>query len=124
MAQRTRSTTSSRKRKPKPHFDASRADRAQRFFEDVLVHTKSRFAGSRFVLADWQRDEIIRPLFGTVRPDGTRQYRTAYIEVGRKNGKSTLAAGIALYMLLLDGEAGAEVYGAAVDREQASLVFN
>lgn len=94
------------------------------FFETVLCHSKGRWAGVPFRLAPWQRDDIIRPLFGTLRPDGLRQYRTAYIEVGRKNGKSTLAAGIALYLLLADGEEGAEIYGAAVDRDQASLVFN
>jgi len=73
---------------------------------------------------DWQRDEIIRPLFGTLNEDGTRQYRTAYVELPRKQGKSTLAAGIALYLLFMDGEPGAEVYSAACDRDQASIVFN
>jgi phage terminase large subunit-like protein len=104
-------------------FDESKADRAQRFFENVLVHTKGRWAGKKFKLADWQRDEIIRPLFGTVNEDGTRQYRRAYIECARKQGKSELAAGIALYLLLMDGEQGAEIYGAACDREQAGLVY-
>ena len=104
-------------------FDEAKADRAQNFFERVLVHTDGRWAGEPFILADWQRDEIIRPLFGTVNEDGTRQYRTAYLEVGRKNGKSELAAGIVLYLLCADGEMGAQVYGAAVDREQATLVY-
>lgn len=90
----------------------------------MLVHTKGRWAGVPFTLAGWQRDEIIRPLFGTLRPDGRRQYRTAYIECGRKNGKSEIAAGIALYCLLMDAEEGAEVYGAACDRDQATIVFH
>lgn len=90
----------------------------------MLVHTKGRWAGVPFTLADWQRDDIIRPLFGTIDAKGLRRYRTAYVEVGRKNGKSELAAGIALYMLLLDGEAGGEVYGAASDRDQATIVFH
>jgi phage terminase large subunit-like protein len=104
-------------------FDEAKADRAERFFERVLVHTDGKWAGLPFILADWQRDEIIRPLFGTVNEDGSRQYRTAYLEVGRKNGKSELAAGIVLYLLTADGEMGAQVYGAAVDREQAGLVY-
>lgn len=97
---------------------------AQFFFESRLQHTDGKWAGMPFVLTDWQRDEIVRPLFGTLNPDGTRQYRTVYLEIGRKNGKSELAAGIALYMLLADGENGAQVYGAASDRDQAALVFN
>ena len=104
-------------------FDEAKADRAQNFFERVLVHTDGRWAGKPFILTDWQRDEIIRPLFGTVNEDGSRQYRTAYLEVGRKNGKSELASGIVLYLLCADGERGAQVYGAAVDREQATLVY-
>lgn len=104
-------------------FNEEKADRVVRFFENVLVHTDGRWAGKPFVLTDWQRDEIIRPLFGTVNEDGTRQYRTAYLEVARKNGKSELAAGIVLYMLCADDEMGAQVYGAAVDREQAGLVY-
>lgn len=120
----TRSRTSSRRRKQRPPLDEARADRAQAFFERVLVHTKGRWAGVPFTLAPWQRDDLIRPLFGTLRPDGTRRYRTAYVEVGRKNGKSELAAGIALYCLLMDAEEGAEVYGAASDRDQATIVFH
>lgn len=63
-------------------------------------------------------------MFGTIRPDGLRQYRTVYLERGRKNGKSEEAAAVALYMLVGDGEQGAEVYGAACDRDQASIVFH
>lgn len=89
-----------------------------------MKHTKGRWAGEHFVLQAWQRDEIIRPLFGRKRADGTRQYRTAYIEIPRKNGKSTLSSAIALYLLFADGEAGGEVYSAAADRDQARIVFN
>lgn len=71
----------------------------------------------------WQR-KIVRDIFGTLLPDGTRQYRKAYIEIPRKNGKSELAAAIALDLLWIDGEPGAEIYGAAADRDQASIVFN
>ena len=104
--------------------EAQAADRAVQFFERALTHTKGRWAGCKFVLEDWQREEIIRPLFGKLRENGTRQFRTAYIEIPRKNGKSELAAGVALKLLFGDDEAGGEVYGAAADRDQASIVFN
>jgi len=110
-------------------FDEARADRAVRFFERVLVHTKGRWARRPFLLADWQRDDIIRPLFGSVRFDDqfdewVRAYRIAWIELGRGNGKSEVLAGIALYLLTADDEESAEIYGAARDRDQATLVFN
>jgi phage terminase large subunit-like protein len=76
------------------------------------------------VLQEWERDGIIRPLFGWKRADGTRKYRRAYIEVPRKQGKSTLVAGIALYLLFMDNEPGAQVLGAAADRDQAAVVFD
>jgi phage terminase large subunit-like protein len=98
------------------------------FFEKALVHTKGRWARAPFLLTDWQRDEILRPLFGSVRFDEqldtwVRAYTLAWIELGRKNGKSELAAGIALMLLMADGEEEAEVYGAAKDRDQAGIVF-
>ncbi|MCG8670197.1 MAG: terminase large subunit [Pseudomonadales bacterium] len=92
-------------------------------FINRLTHTKGKFAGKRFNLRPWQED-IIRRIFGTLKPDGTRQYREVYVEIPRKNGKSELAAAIALYLLLGDGEVGAEVYSAASDKDQASLVFD
>lgn len=104
-------------------FDEGAAERAVSFFEKVLTHTKGEWAGQPLKLADWQADKIIRPLFGWKRADGTRRFRTAYIQIPRKAGKSTLAAGIALYLLLADGEPGAEVYSAAADRDQAAIVF-
>src|SRR5437867_3597248 len=104
-------------------FDEEAAERACSFFEDMLVHVKGEWAGQPFVLEPWQRD-IVRNLFGWKRPDGTRRYRIAYIEGPRKNGKSTLVAGIGLYLLTADGEKGGEVYSAASDREQAAVVFS
>ena len=109
-------------------FDEQRADDAVLWFEGALVHTKGIYAGVPFILTDWQRDEIIRPLFGTLQWDADleewiRLYRLAWIELARKNGKSELMAGIALKLLIADGEEGAEIYGAAKDREQAGLVF-
>jgi phage terminase large subunit-like protein len=110
-------------------FDEDRADRAQEFFEKLLVHTKSRWARRPFILAPFQRDDIIRPLFGTVTFDQdleewVRLYNLAWLEVARKNGKSELMAGIALLLTGADDEEGAEVYGVAKDTDQAGLVFN
>lgn len=104
-------------------FDEAEADRVVAFFHEYLTHTKGKLAGEPFVLEPWQV-EMLRNMFGWKRPDGTRRYRTAYLEIPRKNGKSTLAAGIALYLLLADREKGAEVYTAAADREQASIVYD
>jgi len=105
-------------------FDLTAAERVRSFFAKFLCHSKGAFAGQPFILLDWQWDEIIAPLFGWLRPDGTRRFREAYIEVAKKNGKSALCSGLALYMLVGDGEQGAEVYSAAADREQASIIFN
>ena len=108
-------------------FDEAAARAAENFFDHVLVHVKGEWAGQPFTLEPWQREEVIRPLFGWKRHDGAqpdgwvRRYRVAYIEIPRKNGKSSLAAGIALYLLFADGEPGAEVYSAAADREQAGM---
>ncbi len=93
-----------------------------RFFETVLKHSKGQTAGQPFLLLPWQK-YVLGEIFGRLKPDGTRQHRQAYIEIPKKNGKSTLLAGIALYMLVADGEAGAEVYGAASDREQAGIIY-
>ena len=104
-------------------FSQKHADRAINFFEKVLTHTKGEYQGKPFLLQPWQ-EKIISDLFGTLNEDGTRQYRTAYIEMPKKQGKSPIAAGIALYLLMLDEEWGAEIYSAAADRDQASIVYN
>lgn len=104
------------------HYDEDRADRAVRFIEN-LKHTKGRWAGKRFWLLPWQ-EQIIRDVFGIVDENGHRQFRTAYVEIPKKNGKSELAAAVALYLLYADNEPSAEVYGAAADRQQASIVFD
>ncbi len=105
-------------------FDMRAAQRVQTFFTKFLRHSKGQWAGQPFKLLDWQWREVVAPLFGWKRADGTRRYRRAYIEVPKKNGKSTLFSGLSLYLLAGDGEPGAEVYSAAVDRDQASIVFN
>lgn len=102
-------------------FDERAAAHAVEFFPAFLRHFKGRSAGEPFILLPWQRDEIIRPLFGWKGPDGFRRYKKAYVEIPKKNGKSTLCAGVGLYMLAGDGEAGAEVYSAGVDIKQAKI---
>ena len=104
-------------------FDEQRAERAVRFIETYLRHAKGQFAGRPFVLRDWQLKHV-REIFGRVNDDGSRQIRQVYWEIPKKNGKSEIAAAIALTLLYTDREAGAEIYGAAADRDQASIVFN
>lgn len=110
------------------HFCAPRADHVAAFFAEILTHTKGRWSRQPFRLADWQTD-ILRPLFGEVRWDDAagcyvRRYRTGWLELARKNGKSELLAGVSLYLLVADSEEGAEIYGAAKDRDQARKVFD
>ena len=107
---------------PTSHYDKAKADRAVKFIEN-LCHTKGKWAGKRFWLLPWQ-EQLIRDIFGIVKPDGNRQFRTAFVEICKKVGKSELAAAIALYLLYADNEPSAEVYGAAADRQQASIVFD
>lgn len=105
----------------KPRVE-TQADRAVRLINQ-LTHTKGPFAGQTFSLRPWQEKNIIRPLFKQ-RKDGLRQYRTCLLMLPRKNGKTELAAALAIYFLLFDNEMGAEVYSAAADKDQAALVFN
>ena len=107
---------------PTSHYDKVKADRAVTFIEN-LCHTKGKWAGKRFWLLPWQ-EQLIRDIFGIVKHDGNRQFRTAFVEICKKVGKSELAAAIALYLLYADNEPSAEVYGAAADRQQASIVFD
>ncbi len=107
---------------PTSHYDKAKADRAVTFIEN-LKHTKGKWDGKPFWLLPWQ-EQIIRDIFGIVDQKGHRQFRTAYVEIGKKNGKSELAAAVALYLLYGDNEPAAEVYGAAADRQQASIVFD
>ncbi len=101
-------------------FDADRAERVIEFFS-YLKHSKGEWAGQSFDLQPWQQ-AILWILFGWVRADGTRRFRTAYIEIPRKNGKSTMAAGVGLYLAFADDEPGAEVYSAATKHDQALIV--
>jgi phage terminase large subunit-like protein len=99
------------------------------FFRELLVHTKGVWARSAFVPAPWEEHEIIRPLFGTVYYEPTwaryvRRYRELYLSTGRKNGKTELVGGLVLYLLVADGEEAAEIYGLALDKDQAALAYN
>lgn len=105
-------------------WDEAAAQWACDFFPTYLRHTEGEWAGRPFHLADWQRDRIVRPIFGWKRADGTRLFRIVWIEVPRKNGKTELAAGLSLLGLLADGEKGGQVYSMAVDKDQAKIVFN
>ena len=103
-------------------FDRAAARHAIEFF-GFLRHSKGEWAGQTFELAPWQAF-VVGCLFGWQRADGLRRFRTAYCAVPRKNGKSTLSAGIGLYLLVADGEHGAEIYSAATSRDQARIVFD
>ena len=104
------------------HYSKKMADFAVMFIEQ-LTHTKGTWAGKPFELIDWQ-ERIIRDLFGVLKPNGYRQFNTAYIEIPKKMGKSELAAAVALLLYCGDGEERAEVYGCAADRQQATIVFD
>lgn len=109
------------KRKIQPYYwDPEKAERICRFIEN-LSHIKG--ATGTIVLQPWQVF-ILTTIFGWVKPDGTRRFRTAYNEIPRKNGKSTMAAGVGLFMLTRDDEPGAEVYSAAVKKDQSKIVFD
>lgn len=105
-------------------FEQERADRVVKFVEQFVTMTTGRkFAGKPMKLMPWQVHDIIEPIYGWVDDQGLRRYRRAAIFVSKKNGKSSLMAALVLYHLLADGEPGAAVYGAAVDRIQAGVIY-
>lgn len=105
-------------------FDEQRANRPIEFIERFCRHSKGEWAGKPVKLELFQK-AFIQALYGFVdRETGLRRYREAFFLVGRKNGKSTLLAGLALYMLIADGEGGAEVYSTATKYAQARLLFD
>ena len=107
------------------YFDEEAADRAVNFIEKFCTHVKGELAGKAFILEKWQKNDIVRPLFGWKdKETGLRKYRTCYVEIPRKNGKSNLAAALALYLMFADGEPGAEIISAAGDRGQANIVYH
>lgn len=92
-------------------------------FAGLCRHVKGEWTGP-IVFEDWQLEHVIKPIFGWKDADGLRIVRTAWIELPRKNGKSTLATVLGLYLTGADGEPGAEVYAAAYDKDQARLVID
>lgn len=105
-------------------YDPDAAERAVDFFPRCLTYVDDYKAGQPMELEPWQQD-LIRVMFGWKKGDrkGPRRFRQSMIGIPRKNGKTTLAAGLALYLLAADGLFGAQVYCAAGDREQASIVY-
>lgn len=104
------------------YFRADKGQRVVSFFEKFLRLPEDPWAGQPFILMDWHRDEIVMPLYGWYRADGTRRYRKAYIEIPKKNAKSALCSGLGLYHLMADGVRGGQVYSAAASQEQARIV--
>lgn len=108
----------------KYYFDAEAAERPVKFIEGYLRHYEGDHAGKPFKLLDWQK-KLVRDIFGWRRRDnGKRRFREVYIETAKGSGKSPLFSAIGLYMLLCDGEQGAQVYSAAVDFKQANITFD
>lgn len=107
----------------KYHFDLERANKPIQFIEKYCKHSKGKWTGKSIILDLWQK-AIIQSIFGFIDEKGNRKYREVLIIVGRKNGKSTLLSGIALYMLFADKEGGAQVCCVASKRDQAKIVFN
>ena len=107
---------------PGSRYNPALADKAVAFI-NCLRHTKGEWYGQPFELIDWQ-EQIVRDLFGVVKSSGYRQFNTAYVEIAKKQGKSELAAALALLLTCGDGEHGGEIYGCASDRQQASIVFD
>jgi phage terminase large subunit-like protein len=110
------------------HRCQPRVLRVLAFFTELLQHTKGDYAGKPFIPTYWQRERILAPLFGDVVYDPERgryirQHRTLYLSIARRNGKSELLAAMCLYLLCGDGEEGAEVFGMARDKDQASIVY-
>ncbi len=103
-------------------FDERYPDYFVQCFHKYLRHSKGQWANQPFDLLDWQANDVVYPLFGWIKPDGYRRYRTVYIEIPKKNGKSTLASAIGIAFLIFDEEPGTEVYSCAADKEQASIV--
>lgn len=104
-------------------YDSDKALHAIYFIERFCKHSKGKLGGKPFILQLWQK-ALVAATFGMVHKiDGTRKYQEVMLIVGRKNGKSTLAAAIGLYMQMGDGEPGAEVYACATKRDQAKIIW-
>ena len=105
------------------HFDRDAANWAIEGFPLIFRHTVGAYAGSPFVLSPWQAF-IIGSIFGWKCEDGSRRFRRAYVTLGRKNGKSTLAAAIAILLAEFDNEKQAQVFIGATKYDQAKVIFD
>lgn len=105
------------------YFDASAAERVRDFFAELLTLTHGTTAGQPFFILDWWYEDVIAPIFGWKRADGRRRFDKAFVTTAKKSGKSTTLSGLALYLMRADREPGSHVFSAAVDRDQASIVF-
>jgi phage terminase large subunit-like protein len=104
--------------------DFAAAERVREFFADLLCVPNDRGRGVKpFILLDWWYRDVLAPIFGWKRPGGGRRFDKAFISTAKKSGKSTVLAGLPLYMLLADGEEEAECYSAATDLEQAAIIY-
>ena len=104
-------------------YDGKRANHALEFIENYCKHSKGKLGGKPFILELWQK-AFVAALFGIVHKiDRTRKYQEALLTVARKNGKSTLAAAIGLYLQVADGEPGAEIYACATKKDQAKIIW-
>lgn len=110
-------------KKKKFYFDKIEADRVCSWIEERCTHPKGELQGEPLILADWARNDVIRPAFGWKREDGYRRYSTVYCEVPRGNAKSTYGTAIGIYLLAGDGENTPEIYCVAGSKEQAEKVF-
>lgn len=103
-------------------FSEAKANRVVRFFSN-LKHTDGAFHGQPFTLLDWEAP-IIRDVYGTLKANGYRKYQYAYLEIPKKNGKTELVAGAAVYHTFADGEKNGRVYSCAAEKGQASIAFD
>lgn len=110
-------------KRPGAKFHKKIADLKVQFIESHCRHVKGELAGQLLKLEPWER-ELVRGIFGWIRPNGTRLFREVYVEVPKKNGKSTLAAAIGDAILLTEKEPGAEIYSVAAETEQANIIFS
>jgi len=105
------------------HFDIIKATKPIEFIEKFCKQSKGRWIGKPFILDLWQK-AMIQTVFGFVDENGYRRYREVFTLVGRKNGKSAILSAIGLYMLIADGEGGAEIYSIANKKDQSKIIFN
>jgi phage terminase large subunit-like protein len=109
--------------KKKYHYDPAAAEEKIRFIETHCRHVEGDLYGQPLILPETFKSEIIRPIFGLKRPNGKRLIRTVYVQMPRKNAKSTMMASIQLSLLYNDGEPSAQIYNCAGNDEQAGLLF-